>query len=77
MEKLARDNRQEHIAILLDDRPLEVKRGTTLSDLVGQLGHNPTEVATAVNGVFFPKALRHRELETGDHVLCFQAIVGG
>lgn len=51
---------------------------STLADLIGQLGHAPEGIATALNGEFVACRLRHqRALRDGDHVICFQAIVGG
>lgn len=66
------------IELLLDNRAHRVPRGTTLADLVTQLGHDPARVATSVNGDFVPRAERAaRMLDAKDKVVFFQAIVGG
>ena len=50
----------------------------TLADLIGQLGHAPESVATALNGEFVARGDRAaRVLCDGDKVTCFQAITGG
>jgi sulfur carrier protein len=65
------------IDVKVDDRPHQVPSGTTLAELVAQLGHEAQAVSTAVNGSFVPRAQRDRTLESGDAVLLFKAIVGG
>lgn len=66
------------VPILLDDQPHQVAPGTTLADLVAQLGHGEDSVATAVNGHFVARGLRAQyRLQAGDTVLLFQPIVGG
>ena len=51
---------------------------STLADLVGELGHPPKGIATALNGEFVARGQRcERVLCDGDQVNCFQAIVGG
>ncbi|HOB66568.1 sulfur carrier protein ThiS [Ottowia sp.] len=66
------------VTIRLDGAPRSVPAGTTLADLVGQLGHAPQAVSTAVNGEFVARAGRAaRLLGEGDTVLLFQPIVGG
>ena len=66
------------ITVVLDGRPRELPPGTTLAELVEQLGHSPETVATAVNGRFAPRGLRGaRVLQSGDAVLLFQPLVGG
>ena len=51
---------------------------STLADLVGELGHAPEGIATALNGEFVARGQRcERVLCDGDQVSCFQAIVGG
>jgi sulfur carrier protein len=50
----------------------------TLADLIGQLGHAPEGIATAINGEFVARSERAaRVLREGDTVTCFQAITGG
>ncbi|HEX6704750.1 MAG TPA: sulfur carrier protein ThiS [Albitalea sp.] len=66
------------IELLLDNRPHRVAAGTTLAVLVGQLGHQPRDVGTALNGRFVPRDERAASvLQAGDAVLLFQPIVGG
>lgn len=51
---------------------------STLADLLGQLGHAPESIATALNGEFVARDRRHEHvLCDGARVTCFQAIVGG
>jgi sulfur carrier protein len=50
----------------------------TLAELIGELGHAPDSVATALNGEFVARSQRgERVLRDGDRVTCFQAITGG
>ena len=66
------------ITVLLGNEPHTVPAGTTLADWVCALRHAPDSVATAVNGVFVPRAQRQaRVLQPADVVLLFQPIVGG
>jgi sulfur carrier protein len=66
------------IGIRLDGAPLSLPGGTTLADLIAQLGHSPQAVGTAVNGEFVARGARaNRVLAEGDAVLLFQPIVGG
>ena len=66
------------IDIELDGRPHRVDAGTTLAQLVAQLGHEPQAVGTAVNGMFVARAERAQcALADGDAALLFQPIVGG
>ena len=71
-------NSAENIAIRLDGQPRRVPGGTTLAELVDQLGHASEGVGTAVNGDFVARNQRTaRVLQEGDAVLLFQPIVGG
>ncbi len=66
------------IVIRLDGVPRALPAGTTLAELIGQLGHTPQAVGTAVNGQFVARATRAaRVLAEDDAVLLFQPIVGG
>ena len=66
------------ITLQLDGQPHRVPAGTTLAQLVEQLGHAPEAVSTAVNGDFLARGQRAaRVLGEGDAVLLFQPIVGG
>ena len=66
------------VTLQLDGQPHRVAAGTTLAQLVEQLGHAPERVSTAVNGEFVARGARAgRLLGEGDAVLLFQPIVGG
>lgn len=66
------------IRILLEDGARSVAAGSSLADLVADLGHEEKAVSTAVNGQFVPRSQRRsRLLQGGETVLIFQAIVGG
>lgn len=65
------------ITIYLEDTPHEITAGTTLAQLLTDLGHAESDVSTAINGDFIPKEARDRVLQAEDMVLCFQAIAGG
>jgi sulfur carrier protein len=57
-------------------RPL--REGATVAELLAELDREPASVAIAVNGEFVPRDHRGEHvLRDGDHVTCFQAIVGG
>ncbi|MHB1121952.1 MAG: sulfur carrier protein ThiS [Ramlibacter sp.] len=69
---------EQEIDVALDGRPHRVRRGTTLAALVNELGHEPQQVTTAVNGTFVRRDERAAcVLQAGDAVLLFQPIVGG
>lgn len=64
--------------IQLDGAPHALPAGSTLADVVAQLGHAPDAVSAAVNGAFVARAARSGcVLREGDAVLLFQPIVGG
>jgi len=66
------------VALTLDGKPHSVAAGSTLGALVESLGHAPTKVSTAVNGMFVARGQRGEHvLQEGDAVLLFQPIVGG
>ncbi|HEY0887317.1 MAG TPA: sulfur carrier protein ThiS [Ramlibacter sp.] len=68
----------QEMDVALDGRPHRVRRGTTLAMLVSELGHEPQQVTTAVNGTFVRREERAAcVLQAGDAVLLFQPIVGG
>jgi sulfur carrier protein len=68
----------ETISLHLDNQPYRVPAGTTLARLVADLGHAPTDVATAINGRFVPRGDRASlALASNDAVLLFKPIVGG
>ena len=57
---------------------LPCPEGLTLANLLDTQGMPAETIATAVNGVFVPRALRATtHLKPNDTVLTFQAIVGG
>lgn len=64
--------------ILLDGKPHRVAQGCSLQQLLDELGLQPADATTAVNGQFVPRAARQgHPLQPGDSVLLFRAIVGG
>lgn len=66
------------IDILVNGQARTVVACSTLADLVGELGHAPEGIATALNGEFIARSRRtHCVLRDGDSITCFQAIVGG
>ena len=66
------------ITIRLEDEPMPIPAGSTLAQLLEQLGHVAQEVSTAVNGQFVARSARKSlALKEQDQVLVFQAIVGG
>lgn len=69
---------QATITIHLENGPHTAAAGSHLADLVADLGHEEKAVSTAVNGQFVPRSQRSTtQLQDGDTVLIFQAIVGG
>jgi sulfur carrier protein len=66
------------ITVQLDGRPHATTPGSTLAQLLVELGLAPPDVATAVNGRFVARERRDAQvLEDGDDVLLFRPIVGG
>lgn len=66
------------ISITLNGQPRTVAAGSTLADLLKQIGQAPEAVATAVNARFVPRPARAEcVLAAGDEVMLFQPIVGG
>ena len=71
-------NHAASIRIQLEEGPRSIAAGSSLADLVAELGHEEKAVSTAVNGQFVPRSQRNSTaLQDGDTVLIFQAIVGG
>ena len=69
---------QPSIRIQLEDGARSVPAGSSLADLVAELGHADKAVSTARNGQFVARSQRSSILlQEGDLVLIFQAIVGG
>jgi sulfur carrier protein len=66
------------VTVRVNGVPHHVERGTSVAALLAQLGHAPASVAVAVDAVFVPRSL-HAEhlLQGGEHLTCFQPIVGG
>ena len=64
--------------ITLNGEPRPIADGTTLAELVAELGVAPQSLATAVNGEFVPRGARAGcALHDGDAVFTFQPITGG
>ncbi len=67
-----------YIPIMLNDQPLEVECNLTAEMLLNQLKHHQPGTALAINQVIIPRAdWQNHRLQAGDHILLFQAIVGG
>jgi sulfur carrier protein len=68
----------EAIAVSVDGKPHSMPAGSTLSELIASLGHEPNQVTSAVNGMFVARGQREsRRLQPGDAVLLFKPIEGG
>lgn len=64
--------------VLVNGQVHTLATARTLAELIGELGHAPEGVATALNGEFVARGQRaERVLRDGDRVTCFQAITGG
>lgn len=64
--------------VLVNGQPRPLVAGTSLAELLRQVGAAPDSVATAVNGEFVARAVRaDRRLQPGDEITLFQPIVGG
>jgi sulfur carrier protein len=67
-----------HITVHVGGEARALPSGSTLADLVAALGHEPSAVATAVNGDFVARGARAGHvLADGDRVHCFKPITGG
>jgi sulfur carrier protein len=56
----------------------DCESGCTLAALLEQLGANPSQCATAINGVFIARAQRAETLlHEHDQVMTFEPITGG
>lgn len=66
--------------VVTNGHPRWVREGTTLADLVAELGHRPNRpgVAVAVNGVVVPRRTwQARMLTDGDSIEVLGAVQGG
>jgi sulfur carrier protein len=64
--------------VLVNGQVHALSASLTLAELIGELGHTPDSVATALNGEFVARSQRaERVLHSGDRITCFQAITGG
>jgi sulfur carrier protein len=64
--------------IVVNGAPRTWRPNLTLADLLHETGEDDARVATAVNGCFVPRDARAvTQLDAGDAVLVFGAIVGG
>ena len=66
------------VTVRVDERTIDIHAGSTLADLVTQLGHEQNAVTTAVNGQFVPRGHRAaRILCADDAVMLFKPVGGG
>lgn len=68
------------MSTLVNGAPRALEKGTTVADLIAELGHDPAGrgVAAAVNGEVVPRtAWSSRTVEDGDRVEVLAAIGGG
>ena len=66
------------LSLVVNGQARTVVAFSTLADLIGELGHAPEGIATALNSEFVARSRRADcVLRDGDSVTCFQAIVGG
>jgi sulfur carrier protein len=64
--------------VVVNGQAHTLRASSTLADLIGQLGHAPESIATAINGEFVARGQRDaRVVRDGDRVTCFQTITGG
>lgn len=64
--------------ITINDVPLTLADGLTLSDALQAKGIKPQGIATAVNGVVIPGAKREATvLNNGDKIVIIKAFYGG
>ena len=64
--------------VIVNGQAHTLRASSTLADLIGQLGHAPDSIATALNGEFVARSQRDaRVVRDGDRVTCFQTITGG
>ena len=69
---------QEAVTVTVNGVPQHIEPGSSVADLLAQMGHAPEAVAVAVDAVFVPRSLRAEHLLSGgEQVTCFQPIVGG
>jgi sulfur carrier protein len=66
------------LGVIVNGQPHALRAPCTLAELIGQLGHAPEGIATALNGEFVARSQRDaRVVRDGDSVTCFQTITGG
>lgn len=66
------------MSVTVNGRPTDISAGTTVSDIVAQLGVRPTGTAVAVNGAVVPRsAWPSAAIEDGDSVEVLAAVQGG
>ena len=62
----------------LNQQPRPWREGLNVADLLVEQGRAPDAVATAINGVFLPRARREATLiHAGDELTLIQPITGG
>lgn len=66
------------MSVMVNGRPTDISAGTTVSDIVAQLGVRPTGTAVAVNGAVVPRSAWPRAaIQDGDSVEVLAAVQGG
>jgi sulfur carrier protein len=66
------------LAVIVNGQAHTLRASSTLAELIGQMGHAPESIATALNGEFVARSQRDaRVVRDGDRVTCFQTITGG
>jgi sulfur carrier protein len=64
--------------ITLNDQPLELEQGLSVTALLEQLDRHQPGTALAINQTIIPRAdWATRQVLDGDDILLFQAIAGG
>jgi sulfur carrier protein len=66
------------MTVTVNGRGNDVAPGTTVADLISQLGARPTGTAVAINGEVVPRsAWTHQRIADGDALEVLAAVQGG
>ena len=64
--------------VLINGKSIDIAQGSDLATVLSELGIQPEQCATAVNGEFVARSLRsERILHPNDQVMTFEPITGG